>query len=81
MEGNDHYAELGEWINTEFKIDVIVCRIFGKRWAFQWSNVTDIESAKRINLTPSTGIIIPANVDEERILEIEKEALYRWQNL
>ncbi|PLX22914.1 MAG: hypothetical protein C0599_05230 [Salinivirgaceae bacterium] len=81
MEGNDHYAELGEWINATFNVDVVVCRIFGKRWAFQWSNVTDIENAKRINLTPSTGIIIPASLAKEDLQKIEKESLAFWQKL
>lgn len=81
MEGNNHYAELGKWINTTFNIDVIVCRIFGKRWDFQWSNAPDIENSKRINLTPSTGIIIPANIIDEEILKIENEALNYWQKL
>jgi hypothetical protein len=81
MEGNDHYAELGMWINSNFNVDVIVCRIFGKRWAFQWSNTSDIENAVRINLTPGTGIIIPANLSMNDLQKIEKESLDFWRKL
>lgn len=81
MNSTDQYQKLGEWLQKRFEIDFIVCQAFGKRWAFKWSNTTDIENARRIELTASTGLIVPATVSDEQAQKIKDEGLDFWRNM
>ncbi|MFO7862892.1 MAG: hypothetical protein R6U85_02740 [Salinivirgaceae bacterium] len=74
------YEQLGQWVQQNFQIEVVVCKIYGKRWAFEWSSGSDIENAERIQLTPSTGIIVPATSALDKKERIAKQALAYWQN-
>ncbi len=77
----DQYEEIGKWLAEQFQVDVIVCRIYGKRWAFKWSNITDIENARRIQLTPDLGLIIPAETNDELAKRLEQKTKSQWFEL
>ncbi|WP_462281641.1 hypothetical protein [Salinivirga cyanobacteriivorans] len=78
MDRKDQYEELGQWLTEQFQLDVIVCEITGKRWAFKWSNISDIENARRIQLSPDIGIIIPAETNKEFDAKIKGALNISW---
>jgi hypothetical protein len=71
----NNYEKLGQWVQQNFKTEVVVCKIYGKRWAFEWSSCSE-----RIQLTPSTGIIVPATLATDAKEQIANQALSYWQN-
>ena len=78
MDRKDQYEKLGQWLTEEFQLDVIVCKITGKRWAFKWSNIADIENARRIQLSPALGIIIPAETNSAFDAKIKEATNISW---
>lgn len=81
MDQKDQYEEVGQWLAEQFQIDVIVCRIFGKRWAYEWSNINHIENARRIQLSYSMGLIVPASTSDEKARLIKNQVTDHWKNL
>lgn len=81
MNRNTNDQKLGQWLGQHFELDLIVCRIYGKRWAFQWSNTDDIENARRIQLTDDLGLIVPATIDDKNVRKIKDKAINHLQHL
>lgn len=81
MNDVNQYENLGLWVKKHFSVDVIVCRVFNKRWAFEWCSTPEIINARRLQLTAGTGIIISDEISEEKAEQIKTQALNHWQNL
>lgn len=81
MSEMNQYENLGQWIQKHFSVEVIVCRVFVKRWAFEWCSTPEIMNARRLQLTANTGIIISNEISDERAEHIKTQALHHWQNL
>lgn len=79
MNQTNRYHQLGLWLSSRYQTDMIICRIYGKRWAFEWSNTDDIENARRIQIATTAGIIVPKYVTDDLASEIKHQAQLYWE--